>query len=108
MTHGTLGPIQHKRIIPCDIVMLHEQINFRSLCRRFSFDGLLVTRESSLVDLTCEMMVGTTIDASSSNYVVVKFVKFLNNVGLAYITANTSQTPMAKSADCPLPSSISM
>lgn len=85
-----------------------NKINFRSLCRRFSFDGLLVTRESPLVDHTCEMMVGTTIHASSSNYVVVKFVKFLNNVRLAYITANTSETPMAKSTDCPLPSSISM
>jgi len=25
ITHRTLGPIPHKRIIPCDVVMLHEQ-----------------------------------------------------------------------------------
>jgi hypothetical protein len=113
MTHGTLGPIPHKRVIPCDIVMLHgTKLISEAFVEGLTLMALLITRESSLVDshidLTCEMMVGTTIDASSSNYVVVKFVKFLNNVRLANIAANTFQTPIAKSMDCPLPSSISM
>ncbi len=53
------------------------------------------------------MVLGTTKDASSSNSMAIKFVKFLNNVGVACIVANTFWTPMVGSIDCPLPPSIS-
>jgi hypothetical protein len=51
-----------------------NKIRLKSLCRSFSFDSLTITKEFSPINLTCEMMVGTTKDASSSNLMVIKFV----------------------------------
>jgi len=47
------------------------------------------------------MMVGTIMNANFLNLVVVKFVKFLNNIGLACIVMKTSQTLEIKSIDYP-------
>jgi hypothetical protein len=54
------------------------------------------------------LIVGTTMDAKSSNFVVVKLVMFLNSVGVDRSVASTSQTPLVGSTECPLPSSISV
>jgi hypothetical protein len=50
------------------------------------------------------LIVGTTMDAKSSNFVVVKLVMFLNSVGVDRSVASTSQTPLVGSTECPLPS----
>jgi len=42
-----------------------NKIKFRSLCQRFSFDGLVVTKQPSRATLTYEMMVSTIRDANS-------------------------------------------
>jgi hypothetical protein len=55
-----------------------------------SFDSLLETIEVSLVDLTWEVIINITRDATSSNYVVGKFVNLLNNVKVGHIVTNTS------------------
>jgi hypothetical protein len=52
------------------------------------------------------MMVGTTMDAKSSNFVALKLVRFLNSVGVDHGVASISQTPIVGSIECPPPSSI--
>jgi len=63
-----------KKLYLVKLSCLTKEIKLRSYCQRFSFDSLPITRESSPIKLTCEMMVGTTKDASSSNLMVIKFV----------------------------------
>jgi hypothetical protein len=58
--------------------------------RRLNFDGILEIIRVSLVDYAWEMMVGTTMDVKSSNFVVVKLVRFLNNVGVDCSVVSTS------------------
>jgi len=55
-----------------------------------SFDGLLETIGASLVDHAWEMIMSTTVDAKSSNFVPMKLVRILNSVGVDYNVASTS------------------
>jgi hypothetical protein len=55
-----------------------------------SFDSLLETIKVTLLDLTWEVIISITRDDNSSNYVVGKFVKLLNNVKVGHIVTNTS------------------
>jgi hypothetical protein len=71
------------------------------------FDSLLETIEVSLVDLTWEVIVSITRDATSSNYVVGKFVNLLNNVKVGHIVTNTSWTIVTKFTNCAAPFSTS-
>ncbi len=83
-----------------------KKIKFRRHCSWLNFDGLLEIIKVSLVDYAWEMMVGTTLDAKSSNFVVVKLIKFLNNVKVDYSVVRTSWTLIIGSTKCPSPSSI--
>ncbi len=87
--HGTYGLVPHGVILH-DIVILNKQNEVNKLLLRVSFDSLLETIEVSLVDLTWEVIVSITRDATSSNYVVGKFVNLLNNVKVGHIVTNTS------------------
>ncbi len=87
--HGTYGLVPHGVILH-DIVILHKQNKVNKLLLRVSFDSLLETIEVSLVDLTWEVIVSITRDATSSIYVVGKFVNLLNNVKVGHIVTNTS------------------
>jgi len=73
--------------------MFEEKTKFRSCCSRFSFGDLPLIIGIPLIDHAWEMIVSTTMDAKSSNFMTVKLFKFLNNVGVDYNVASTSQTP---------------
>jgi hypothetical protein len=85
---------------------LRKKTKFRRRCSRLSFDGLSQTIGVSPIDYAWEMVIGTTMDAKSSNFVLVKLVKFLNTAKVDRSVANTSQTPLVGSTKCPIPSSI--
>jgi hypothetical protein len=80
---------------------LKNKTKFKSHRSQLNFSSLPKTIGASLIDLTWEMMVGTIMNANFLNLVVVKFVKFLNNIGLACIVMKTSQTLEIKSIDYP-------
>jgi hypothetical protein len=87
---------------------LRKKTKFKRHCLGLNFDGLPKTIGVSLVDLTWEMIVGTTMDAKSSNFVAMKLIRFLNSVRVDHSVVNTSQTPIVGSIKCPPPSSISI
>jgi len=58
--------------------------------------------------MVLEMIVGTTMDAKSSNFAAMKLIRFLNSVGVDCNVVSTSQTPLIGSTKCPPPSSISI
>jgi hypothetical protein len=58
--------------------------------------------------MVLEMIVGTTMDAKSSNFVAMKLIRFLNSVRVDHSVVNTPQTPIVGSIKCPPPSSISI
>jgi hypothetical protein len=67
-----------------------KKTKFRRHCLALSFDGLLETIGASLVDHAWEMIMSTTVDAKSSNFVPMKLVRILNSVGVDYNVASTS------------------
>ncbi len=69
---------------------LKKKTKFRNHCSRLSFDGLLETIGVSLVDCAWDMIEGAIMDAKSSKFMVVKLVRFLNNVGVDCSVINTS------------------
>jgi hypothetical protein len=85
---------------------LRKKTKFRRHCSRLNFDGLPETIGVSLIDHAWEMIVSTTADAKSSNFVAMKLVKFFNSVRVDYNVANTFRTPLVGSLECPPPSSI--
>jgi hypothetical protein len=88
---------------------LKRKTKFKRHCSRFSFDGLPQTIGVSPIDHAWEMIVGTTMDAKSTNSMVVKLVRFLNSTRVDLIVASTSQTLIViRSTKWPLPSSISI
>ncbi len=99
-----LTPISHEGVIPCALSCFKNNTKFENHCWMFNFDGLQETIRASHVGLVCEVIIVTMKDVSSSNFVIVKFVRFLNNVEMACIVAKSSQTLGINS--CPLPPSI--
>ncbi len=68
---------------------LRKKTKFRMHCSWLSFDGFLETIRVSPIDYAWEMIVGTTRDAKSSNFVAMKLVMFFNNVGVDHSVAST-------------------
>ncbi len=75
---------------------LKKKTKFRRHCSRLSFDGLPETIGVSPTQCM-EMIIGTTMDAKSSNSIAMKLVRFLNSVGVDHNMAITSQTLVVKS-----------
>ncbi len=70
-----------------------NKTKFKHHCSQLNFNSFPKTIGASPINLTWEMMVFAIRNANFLNVVVVKFVKFLNNVvGLACIVTKTSQT----------------
>jgi hypothetical protein len=61
---------------------LRKKTKFKRHCLGLSFDGLPKIIGVSFVDCAWEMIVGTTMDAKSSNFVAMKLIRFLNSVGV--------------------------
>ncbi len=78
-----------------------NKTKFKSHCSQLNVNSFPKTIGALPIDLTWEVMVGAIRNANFLNLVVAKFVKFLNNVGLACIVIKTSQTLEIKSMDYP-------
>jgi hypothetical protein len=90
--------------LPC----LKKKTKFGRHCLGLNFDGLPETIGVSLVDHAWEMIVSTTVDAKSLNFVAMKLMRFLNSAKVDYNVVSTSRTPLVGSTKCPPPSSISI
>jgi hypothetical protein len=85
---------------------LRKKTKFRKCCLGFNFDRLPETIGVLPIDHAWKMMVGTTMDAKSSNFVALKLVRFLNSAGVDHGVVNTFQTPIVGSTEFLASSSI--
>jgi hypothetical protein len=76
------------------VTCLRKKTKFRRCCLRFDFDRLPKTIVVLPIDHAWKLMVGTTMDSKSSNFVALKLVRFSTSVGVDHGVANTPQTPI--------------
>ncbi len=87
-----LGPIPHEGITHGNIFMFHEQNEvYRIMFMVIDFNGPFNRIGISPSRPIMVAILGNIRDTKSSNPINVKLVKFLNNIGVVHIVANTFQ-----------------